>query len=598
MLPCQRPLFSLPADLHYLNCAYMSPLPRRPRRRASRGSGASATPPGSRRRTSSPGATRCGERFARLVNVPDPRRVAIVPSASYGIAAAARNTRPPRGGRTWWSPTSSSPATSTRGARSARADGLEMRAVVPAGGRRTPRGALERAPAGVDRRRYGRRRPRARPLDRRHALRPRGDRTARAGVRRRPGGGRHAVRGRAPLRRAAHPPRRARLRRVQVADGSVLRRPRLPRAALRRRGAAGGEVARARGERGLPRAGRATATSTSPARPATTWASGATSRSCRCRSAALDLLLEWTPEGIQAYCGALTAGLVAEARERGFAVEEERWRGATSSACALRPGVDLAGCSGASRRGEWRSRFGEARCGSRPTCTTSLSDVDALREVMGHRSDDGGRAPPAPGAPCAWQQAPTLQRITVDATSFETDGPSGGGHGAGHGGNAGRRVVERRAPAGAPRLAPPPQRGGPPPQRADGGRPVTGRHSRRVADLAVAARRSTAEFGRQGHATLRVAALFHDMGKIDDRFFHILHSCEPLTREERDEIEKHPHESADILRPLEAMHPGLMEVVESHHESWDGAGLPGRPARGGDPSGRRASSAWPTSSTR
>jgi hypothetical protein len=28
MLECQRKFFSLPHDLHYLNCAYMSPLPR------------------------------------------------------------------------------------------------------------------------------------------------------------------------------------------------------------------------------------------------------------------------------------------------------------------------------------------------------------------------------------------------------------------------------------------------------------------------------------------------------------------------------------------------------------------------------------------
>ncbi|MEX0837634.1 MAG: aminotransferase class V-fold PLP-dependent enzyme, partial [Gemmatimonadota bacterium] len=40
----------------------------------------------------------------------------------------------------------------------------------------------------------------------------------------------------------------------------------------------------------------------------------------------LDLLLAWRPERIQAYCRSLTAGLVAEASELGFGVEDERWR--------------------------------------------------------------------------------------------------------------------------------------------------------------------------------------------------------------------------------------------------------------------------------
>ena len=105
------------------------------------------------------------------------------------------------------------------------------------------------------------------------------------------------------------------------------------------------------------------------------------------------------------------------------------------------------------------------------------------------------------------------------------------------------------------------------------GDPVTERHSRRVADLADIVF-ATYPFGTRDHATLRLAALLHDMGKIDDRFFDILHSCEPLSDEERQMIEEHPHESADILQPLEAIHPGLSRLVESHHECWDGDGYP------------------------
>jgi putative nucleotidyltransferase with HDIG domain len=105
------------------------------------------------------------------------------------------------------------------------------------------------------------------------------------------------------------------------------------------------------------------------------------------------------------------------------------------------------------------------------------------------------------------------------------------------------------------------------------GDPVTARHSRRVADLSYALAQAV---GMQGSelATLRIAALLHDMGKIDDRFFHIIHSRKPLTKEQRGEIKNHPHESAHILAPLETEHPGIQRIVSSHHECWDGSGYP------------------------
>lgn len=105
------------------------------------------------------------------------------------------------------------------------------------------------------------------------------------------------------------------------------------------------------------------------------------------------------------------------------------------------------------------------------------------------------------------------------------------------------------------------------------GDPVTERHSRRVAALTDAL---AERYGIQNeaHSTLRLAALLHDMGKIDDRFFHILHSCEPLSKEDRERIEEHPHQSAVILDPLEEIHPGISSIVEAHHECWDGGGYP------------------------
>jgi putative nucleotidyltransferase with HDIG domain len=105
------------------------------------------------------------------------------------------------------------------------------------------------------------------------------------------------------------------------------------------------------------------------------------------------------------------------------------------------------------------------------------------------------------------------------------------------------------------------------------GDPVTARHSRRVADLSYSLAQAVGMHGRELR-TLRIAALMHDMGKIDDRFFHIIHSRKPLTKQQRAEIKNHPHESAHILAPLETEHPGIQQIVSSHHECWDGSGYP------------------------
>ena len=103
---------------------------------------------------------------------------------------------------------------------------------------------------------------------------------------------------------------------------------------------------------------------------------------------------------------------------------------------------------------------------------------------------------------------------------------------------------------------------------------TTERHSRRVAALADALH-TTYQPGRAEHAMLRIAALLHDMGKIDDRFFMIVHSRERLTPAQRAEITGHPAESARILEPLEPFHTGITDAVRSHHERWDGGGYPG-----------------------
>ena len=85
-------LFSLPPDLHYLNCAYMAPASKRVAAAGRRALERIQVP--SRLQTGDffePGA-RVRRLFAQLVNAPDPDRVAIIPAVSYGMATVARNT--------------------------------------------------------------------------------------------------------------------------------------------------------------------------------------------------------------------------------------------------------------------------------------------------------------------------------------------------------------------------------------------------------------------------------------------------------------------------------------------------------------------------
>jgi selenocysteine lyase/cysteine desulfurase len=90
-LDCRASDFSLPEHQHYLNCAYMGPLPRAVEEagiRALRLKTAPSQIGGSDFFTHS-GALR--ERFAALIHAPWAERIAIHPSVSYGVATVARN---------------------------------------------------------------------------------------------------------------------------------------------------------------------------------------------------------------------------------------------------------------------------------------------------------------------------------------------------------------------------------------------------------------------------------------------------------------------------------------------------------------------------
>ena len=91
-LPCQRHRFSLPDDFHYLNCAYMGPLPGAAERAGIAGLRAKRFPQAIAPEDFFRPADELRARFARLINAPDPNCVATVPSVSYAASTIARNT--------------------------------------------------------------------------------------------------------------------------------------------------------------------------------------------------------------------------------------------------------------------------------------------------------------------------------------------------------------------------------------------------------------------------------------------------------------------------------------------------------------------------
>jgi HD-GYP domain-containing protein (c-di-GMP phosphodiesterase class II) len=71
---------------------------------------------------------------------------------------------------------------------------------------------------------------------------------------------------------------------------------------------------------------------------------------------------------------------------------------------------------------------------------------------------------------------------------------------------------------------------------------------------------------------IRQASILHDLGKIGISE-KILLKKSKLTKEEFEEIKKHPQIGADILRPIHFLR-GLIPIILYHHERWDGLGYP------------------------
>lgn len=90
-MDCQKHLFSLPEGHHYLNCAYLSPMSTVVEETGKKGIIEKRTPWTITPEGFFKNSDRLRSLFADLVNIPDPERVAILPSVSYGLATVAKN---------------------------------------------------------------------------------------------------------------------------------------------------------------------------------------------------------------------------------------------------------------------------------------------------------------------------------------------------------------------------------------------------------------------------------------------------------------------------------------------------------------------------
>jgi HD-GYP domain-containing protein (c-di-GMP phosphodiesterase class II) len=71
---------------------------------------------------------------------------------------------------------------------------------------------------------------------------------------------------------------------------------------------------------------------------------------------------------------------------------------------------------------------------------------------------------------------------------------------------------------------------------------------------------------------LRISSLLHDIGKIGVPEA-ILNKKEPLTEEEREQMQKHSLIGARILSEVDEFYEPIL-VVKYHHEKYDGTGYP------------------------
>lgn len=101
----------------------------------------------------------------------------------------------------------------------------------------------------------------------------------------------------------------------------------------------------------------------------------------------------------------------------------------------------------------------------------------------------------------------------------------------------------------------------------------TGQHVRRVARYSLILG-DAAGLGNHDLRSVERIALFHDIGKVHEALFDVIHDSTRLTPAERRAVTTHPERGAEVLAPLAPFYPELPAGVVAHHERWDGRGYP------------------------
>lgn len=95
----QRSKFSLPGGVTYLNCAYMSPMLKSVEKAGAAGMKRKRNPVRISAQDFFTEAERLRDEYAEFLQVRDPKRIVIIPSASYGLSTVARNLPLSKGDR-------------------------------------------------------------------------------------------------------------------------------------------------------------------------------------------------------------------------------------------------------------------------------------------------------------------------------------------------------------------------------------------------------------------------------------------------------------------------------------------------------------------
>lgn len=103
--------------------------------------------------------------------------------------------------------------------------------------------------------------------------------------------------------------------------------------------------------------------------------------------------------------------------------------------------------------------------------------------------------------------------------------------------------------------------------------PYTSGHSQRVSLLAGQIAEALG-LSRVVVDRIKMAALLHDIGKIEAVYTDILRKPDSLTSEERSVIESHVLKGEQLLRDLASVPDDVVKAVRHHHEREDGTGYP------------------------